>query len=76
MELMTNDGQIRLFECPVEDGGCGNITLIANINYADNTVTVRCSTCGFEMTHKAPMALTNPNGSASFVGMIPGGWAL
>lgn len=63
----------RYFICD-EDGGCNNSTLTAKT--INNSVHLHCEHCGYTAAVSAPAPLTNPNGSASFIGSIPAGHCL
>lgn len=70
---MTQDK--RYFKCDFDDG-CGKTTLISEVKTKTKRVLLHCSKCGYTNVVDAPIALTNPNGSASFIGNIPGGRCL
>jgi len=71
MALITNkDGSTRFFECDPDDGGCGKFTLTADVN--GTKVHTHCKACGYDNWATGPVGLTNPSGSASFVGIMTG----
>jgi len=67
----NKDNSTRFFECDPDDGGCGRYTLTACVE--GDKVHIYCPTCGYNAWKDAPVALTNPSGSASMIGTIPGG---
>ena len=66
----NKDNSTRFFECE----NCNEDALSAGVK--DGTAHLFCPLCGYDETTKVPVALTNPDGSASFVGNIPGGRGL
>ena len=65
------DGSTRFFECDPDEGGCGEHNLTAHVT--GSRVHLYCNVCGYDSWEDAPVALTNGNGSASFIGTIPAG---
>lgn len=73
-QLVHNkDNSTRFFECDF-DGGCGKHTLTVSVH--NNQAHIWCASCGYSAWRDTPIALTNPSGSASFIGTIPGGRGL
>jgi hypothetical protein len=70
----NKDGSTRFFECDPDEGGCGKFTLTAHVK--DTRVHIYCNICGYDSWENAPVPLTNPSGSASYIGAIPGGRGL
>jgi len=63
------DGSTRFFKCDFS-GGCGEHTLTAHV--VNNKVHLYCTVCGYSSCEDAPYGLTNPTGSASFIGGMSG----
>jgi len=70
----NKDGSTRFFECDPDAGGCGHMSLTAMVEGQE--VHIYCNRCGYDSWESAPVALTNPSGSGSFIGTIPGGRGL
>ena len=70
----NKDNSTRFFECDTDEGGCGKFTL--SVETKTGRAHLYCHVCGLHATRHLPVALTNPSGSASFIGVIPGGHAL
>ena len=74
MSPITNlDGSIRQFICD-EHNGCNKPTLVVFTD--ENTLELKCPSCGHRSVKSGCIALTNPNGSGSFIGLMPAGYCL